>query len=76
MIKLWKVTCNGIGWSGPGTFYFKSRSCAEEFHLIMKNSDTCVSNGVKYAGRFGDYTGKELYALSKMEIDQILRKGV
>lgn len=76
MIKLWKVTCNGIGWSKPSTFYFKSRSCAEEFNLIMKDSDTIVSDGVKYAGRFGKYTAEEMYQLSKMEIDEMLGKDV
>ena len=76
MIKLWKVTCNGIGWSGPSTFYFRSRSCAEEFHHIMKDSETIVSDGVKYAGRFGNSTGKDLCELSKMEIDEIFGKDV
>ncbi len=76
MIKLWKVTCNGIGWSKPSTFYFKSRYCAEKFNLIMKDSDTIVSDGVKYAGRFGSYIAEEMYQLSKIETDEILRKGV
>ena len=74
MIKLWKVTCNGIGWSGPATYYFKSRSTAEEFHLIMKGFDYIVSDGVKYAGNFEESKACDLYERSRYEADEILRR--
>ena len=71
-IKLWKVTCNGIGWSGPATFYFKSRSTAEEFHIIMKGFDSIVSDGVRYAGNFEECKAIDLVTITRRDADEIL----
>lgn len=69
MIKLWKVTVNGIGWSAAITFYFRSREKA----FCLYNWYSSRGFGVdwpSYAGRFSDLNANDLLSITQNELPE------
>lgn len=69
-MKLWKVVCNGIGWSKNETFYFPTRTRAEAFMVWFLQKENHVCDGVKYAGRFSLEHAHDLLELTEWTCGQ------
>lgn len=67
MIKLWKVTVNGIGWSSPDTYYFERKADAQAF-VVSTRDNGRVCDGVEYAGRFSKERAGELLMMQEVRI--------
>lgn len=69
MTKLWKVTVNGIGWSAPVTFYFRSREKAFSLYNWYSSRGFGV-DWPAYAGRFSDLNANDLLSITQNELPE------